>query len=128
MLAKLNEYLGELKVDYERDVMTLTPSGNPTERHMLVALCAKGEELFPEWERRARFWADAMQVKQDMVLALREKPVELQMLIRSKLMKRGGPGYTPPDDRSFPDLEEMARTLWDVLDDREHIRAYIDFF
>jgi threonine dehydrogenase-like Zn-dependent dehydrogenase len=28
----------------------------------------------------------------------------------------------------FQNLEEMAGTLWDILDDRRHIRTYIDFF
>jgi hypothetical protein len=36
-----------------------------------------------------------------------EKPIDLQMLIRSKLMKFGGPGYCPPDRENFPSLEDV---------------------
>lgn len=114
MLDKLNTYLSELTVDYEQDVLPLTPSGNPTERHMLVALYRKGEQMFPDVKRRARFWADAMELKVDEVLELSERPVDLQMRIRSKLMKKGGPGYSPPDDRRFPSLEDMVKVVLDL--------------
>ena len=107
MLGKLNNHLGEVPVDYEQDVLPLTPSGNPTERHMLVALYRKSETLYPDVNRRARFWADVLEMNEAEVRPFDDRPVELQMLIRSKLMKRGGPGYTEPDERSFPELEEM---------------------
>lgn len=108
MLNRLNSYLGELTADYEKDIVPLTPAGNPTERHMLTALYRKSEELFPDAERRARFWAGALEMKVEEVLALGDRPMDLQMLIRSKLMKKGGPGYSPPDEQSFPSLEEMV--------------------
>jgi hypothetical protein len=38
MLEKLNRYLGKVSVEYEEDVLSLAPAGNPTERHILVAL------------------------------------------------------------------------------------------
>jgi hypothetical protein len=114
MLDKLNNYLGELTVDYEEDVIPLTPSGNPTERHMLVALYRKGKQQFPDAEQRARFWADAMELKKEEVLELSERPVDLKMRIRSKLMKKGGPGYSLPDDRGFPSLEDMVKVVLDL--------------
>jgi len=114
MLDKLNNYLGELTVVYEQDVVPLTPSGNPTERHMLTALYRKSEELYPDAERRARFWAGAMELKVEDVLTLSERPMDLQMRIRSKLMKKGGPGYSPPDEKSFPSLEEMVDLVLDL--------------
>jgi hypothetical protein len=114
MLDRLNTYLGELPVDYEEDVIPLTPSGNPTERHMLVALYAKGEQIWPDAKRRARFWADVMDLKVEEVLKLSERPVDLKMRIRAKLMKQGGPGYSPPDERSFPTLEDMVKVVLDL--------------
>ena len=38
MLARLNAHLAPVAVDYERDVLPLTPAGNATERHMLAAI------------------------------------------------------------------------------------------
>ena len=114
MIDKLNTYLRDIMLDYEKDVVPLTPAGNPTERHILVALYRKAEQQFPDAEQRARFWADAMELKTDEVLALSERPVDLQMCIRSKLMKKGGPGYTLPDDRNFPSLEYMTKVVLDL--------------
>jgi len=107
MLGKLNRFLPKLELSYEKEVLPLTPAGNATERHMLVAMEEKSKRLFPRKEERARFWADAMQVRLQEVTQLLERPVDLQMLIRAKLMKHGGPGYCTPDRENFPSLEEM---------------------
>jgi len=114
IIEKLNVYLRDVTVDYEEDVLPLTPAGNPTERHILVALYRKGERVWPDARKRARFWADAMELSTDEVLSLSERPVDLQMRIRSKLMKKGGPGYTLPDDRSFPSLTFMTKVVRDL--------------
>jgi hypothetical protein len=114
MIEKLNHYLGEVSLDYEEDVLPLTPSGNATERHMLAALHEKSLKLFPDRDSLARFWSHALQTKQDNVETLLDRPVELQMLIRSKLMKQGGPGHSIPDDDSFPQLEEMITMVQDL--------------
>ena len=37
MAARVNAYLDPVVIDYERDVLPLTPAGNATERHMLLA-------------------------------------------------------------------------------------------
>ena len=114
IIEKLNAYLRDVTLDYEEDVLPLTPAGNPTERHILVALYRKGEQVWPDAQKRVRFWADAMELSTDEVLALSERPVDLQMRIRSKLMKKGGPGYTLPDDRSFPSLKFMTKVILDL--------------
>ncbi len=114
MLDKLNHYFGEVFVNYEEDVLPLTPSGNPTERHMLVALYEKSRKMYPQRDSLTRFWSDALRMKRDTIQKLLDRPVELQMLIRSKLMKQGGPGYSLPDAKSFPQLEEMISMICDL--------------
>ncbi len=37
MVARVNAHLAPVVIDYERDVLPLTPAGNATERHMLLA-------------------------------------------------------------------------------------------
>ena len=37
MIKRVNAYLDPVQVDYERDVLPLTPAANATERHMLTA-------------------------------------------------------------------------------------------
>jgi hypothetical protein len=114
IIDKLNGYLRDITVDYENDVLPLTPAGNPTERHILVALYRKGEQHFPDEKKRAAFWAEAMELQREEVLELSQRPVDLQMQIRSRLIKKGGPGYTLPDDRSFPSLKHMTRVVLEL--------------
>ena len=40
LLARVNAHLGPAAIDYEADVLPLTPGGNATERHMLTAYVA----------------------------------------------------------------------------------------
>jgi hypothetical protein len=48
MLARVNAHLAPLAIDYERDVLPLTPAGNATERHMLAAyIRAASNDLTP---------------------------------------------------------------------------------
>ncbi|MCX7670092.1 MAG: PHP domain-containing protein, partial [Anaerolineae bacterium] len=44
MLARLNAHLAPVAVDYDRDVLPLTPAGNATERHMLQAIIRAVDE------------------------------------------------------------------------------------
>jgi len=111
MLEKLNDYLRDVVINYEEEVLPLTPSGNATERHMLVAIDEKSKKVFPEREKRVRFWSNALGASEQKIRGLIDTPVELQMLIRSKLMKHGGPGYSLPDKENFPALEEMIAMI-----------------
>jgi hypothetical protein len=114
MLGKINKYLGTLTVNYEKEVLPLTPSGNATERHMLLALDMKSRELFKGTKARSRFWAEATGTDVREVLDLMDRPADLQMLLRAKLMKKGSPGYCIPEERSFPRLEEMISVTRDL--------------
>jgi hypothetical protein len=114
MLEKVNSYLGNFSVDYDDEVLPFTPSGNATERHMLLALEMKSRKLFEDPEKRARFWADATGAGIEEVMKLMGRPADLQMLIRAKLMKKGSPGYCVPEERSFPRLEEMISMTRDL--------------
>jgi hypothetical protein len=112
LVQKLNNYLGDLNISYEDEILTLVPpGGNATERHILLVLESKSRDLFPEKELRARFWAEAMGIKEEEVLYLLDSPADLQMLIRAKLMKQGSPCYTPAKGESFPTLGESVRMM-----------------
>ena len=91
-----------LELDYEADVLPLTPHGNATERHLCEAFERKAAQVFPQAEQRAAFWQEK----------LGDAPAagaRLQNLIRARTMKKGGAGYVQPGQGSFPLMADMNR-------------------
>ncbi|MCC8109395.1 MAG: hypothetical protein LIQ30_10235 [Planctomycetes bacterium] len=111
MLKKVNPVTKPVELDYEKDVLPLTPSGNPTERHLCAAYDAKARALYPDGEARAAYWAETLGLATDKAAAMQDDPAALQTAIRSKLMKKGGPGYTQPDSGSFPAVRDVFQTV-----------------
>jgi hypothetical protein len=107
MMARVNAHLAPVAVDYDGDVLPLSPKGNPTERHLCTALDLKAQQLFRDGAKRSAYWADKLGVTVDAVEKALLDPAALQGLIRSKLMKRGGVGYVQPDGAEFPSLERV---------------------
>jgi hypothetical protein len=102
VVARVNAYLAPVAIDYERDVLPLTPAGNPTERHIVVAYIRAAERLVPN---PVAFWADRLGSTPEETAAIVADSREFQNLIRAKLMKRGGVGYVQPESGMFPSLE-----------------------
>jgi hypothetical protein len=102
MAARVNAFMRPVELDYEKDVVPLTPKGNATERHLCEAFERKAAQVFPGAAQRAAFWKEK----------LGDAPpagVKLQNLIRSKTMKKGGVGYVQPGKHSFPLMADMNR-------------------
>ncbi len=108
MVERLNAYLDPVRVDYDQDVLPLTPSGNATERHMLVAYAQAAEKQATDPDT---FWADKLNMDKDAVALLRKDTPAFYNKVRAKLMKRGGAGYVQPDEGSFPHLEDVHRLI-----------------
>ena len=104
MISKLNAYLAPVAVDYERDVLPLTPAGNATERHMLSAYVRAAENKVKDLDD---FWAARLKLPLEQVTALRKDAPGFQNMVRAKLMKRGGVGYAQPGHDTFPSIEEF---------------------
>lgn len=102
ILQKVNDYLDPVTIDYERDVLPLTPAGHPTERHLVTAYIRAAESSMPD---PAGFWAAKLGVPPGEMAAIMADSPRLQTLIRSKLMKRGGVGYVQPESGMFPTLD-----------------------
>jgi len=108
LLARLGPHLAPLALDYEGDVRSLTPAGNATERHMLEALDQKARALFPAAPALAAYWAAKLGLAPETVTALLADSAALRNTIRSKLMKRGGPGYVQPGADTFPPIRDVS--------------------
>jgi hypothetical protein len=107
LMGRVNKYLRPVELDYERDVLTLTPSGNPTERHICLAYARKAKEIFDKEDAIVRFWSEKLEVE----VKSTELPESRELLntIRAKTMKRGGVGYVLPDKGSFPPIVQTNR-------------------
>lgn len=108
MLARINAYLNPVLIDYERDVLPLTPQGNATERHMLQAYVQAAERTVTDL---VAFWADKLKLTPAQVAAQIGDGPKFQNIIRIKLMKKGGVGYVQPGPDTFPSVEEFHRLI-----------------
>lgn len=111
MLGRLNAHLAPLEINYEADVLPLTPVGNATERHMLAAMINAAERRLPDQGARVKFWAGKVGLQDDQVAAVISDYAKFSNLLRSRLMKRGGVGYVQPSPQSFPTIEEYHRLI-----------------
>lgn len=109
LMARVNAYLRPVELDYESDLLTLTPAGNATERHMCLAYARKAAEIFKTDNELAQFWTEKLGVDATQ-LGLPEGR-GLQNTIRAKTMKRGGVGYVQPDEGSFPVMAETNQFI-----------------
>ena len=106
LLDRVNAFLNPLALDYDQDVLPLTPRGNATERHLCLAYARKAAEQFPGRIRPAGLLVRKLGVAAE---DLKDVPDGRGMtdLIRAKTMKKGGVGYVQPDSGSFPKMAEM---------------------
>ncbi len=109
IVQRVNPVLSPVELDFDQDVISLTPAGNATERHVCAAYEQKAVKVFPDSVKRAEFWASKLAVTLEEASKLIRDSVKLQGVIRTKMMKSGGPGYVKPDPSSFPSLSEMNR-------------------
>jgi hypothetical protein len=102
LLSRVNRHMQPVELDYEKDVVSITPQGNATERHLCEAFERQAARVFPDPAVRAAFW------RRKLGDAPSPGP-KLQNLIRARTMKKGGVGYVQPGEGSFPLMADMNR-------------------
>jgi hypothetical protein len=108
MLARINAYLDPVRLDYDRDVLPLTPNRNATERHIVTAYI---QAVAAQISKPGAFWADKLALPLAQIEAEITNPPDFQNLVRAKLMKRGGVGYVQPGPTSFPSLASFHELI-----------------
>jgi hypothetical protein len=108
MAGRVNAHLAPVEIDYDRDVLPLTPAGNATERHMLQAYVASAQASADD---PAGFWGAKLGAPREQIQATMADPAKFQNLVRGKLMKKGGVGYVVPTPESFPTVEEFHKLI-----------------
>jgi hypothetical protein len=107
LIIRVNRYLEPVTIDYAADVLPLTPAGNATERHIVVAYLLAAARRFPEERALACFWANRLQLSQEQASAAMLDTASFQNLVRAKLMKKGGVGYVQPGHDTFPPIDKL---------------------
>lgn len=108
IVQRVNAYLHPVTIDYDADVVPLTPAGTATERHIVLAYVRAAERAVAD---PSRFWAAKLDLALDQVETLRQDAAKFQNTVRSKLMKRGGVAYVQPTHDAFPPVEEFHRLI-----------------
>ena len=108
VLESVNAFLDPLQLDYEKDILPLTPSGNATERHMVAAIVQKSYDLFDD---PVQFWSEKLGQSWEEVKAGLDDPETFKNIVRKKLMKRGGVGYVKPTAETFPRVDEFHQMV-----------------
>ena len=114
MVDILNEYLDDIRVEYDTDVIPLTPNGNVTERHILKAFYNKSKDVFKTPASFLRYWTSKLLVQEEDISNSLDNPHVLCEIIRSKLMKKGGVAYIEPDVDSFPHIETAIKMITEL--------------
>jgi hypothetical protein len=104
LVVRVNAYLAPVGVDYETDVLPLTPAGNATERHIVVAYIQAAERMTGD---PAGFWSERLGMERAAVEKAMADSPSFQNTLRNKLMKKGGPGYGQPGHDTFPPVEKL---------------------
>jgi hypothetical protein len=108
IIERVNAHLDPVTVDYERDILPLTPGGNPTERHIVQAYVQAAARGVADG---VAFWAKKLNAPEDQIRKLINDGPQFQNLVRSRLMKQGGVGYVRPEAGAFPAVEDFHRLI-----------------
>jgi hypothetical protein len=104
IVDRLNSHLDPVAIDYQGDVLPLSPGGTPTERHIVVAYVQAAQASVDD---PVAFWADRLGATREQMAPVVIDSPKFQNLIRARLMKRGGVGYIQPTPDMFPSVEEF---------------------
>ncbi|MCF7958812.1 MAG: hypothetical protein K9M57_10225 [Phycisphaerae bacterium] len=105
LMNRVNDFLAPVVLDYEQDVLPLTPAGNAIERHLCLVYARKAKAMFSDNADLATYWSDKLGETID--IGDLPESATLLNLVRAKTMKRGGVGYVQPGEGSFPYMDRI---------------------
>lgn len=109
LIERINPHISDIAIDYDQDVLPLTPAGVATERHIVRAYTDKAQEVFEHATDIAKFWSQVLQLDfAETVELLADRPT-LEDHVRNRLAKRGGLGYQQPSESTFPSVDDFLK-------------------
>lgn len=113
LVARINAHLPEIALDYDADVLPLSPGACPTERHIVRAYRGKANAAFKTPVALFEFWAKLMKAQPTDVETWSRKIPVMEDKIRAVLAKSGGIGYERPTAKTFPPVNEFVAWVRD---------------
>lgn len=113
LVARINAHLPEIALDYDAEVLGLSPGACPTERHIVCAYREKAVATFKTSAARFGFWAKLMKVRPNEVETWSQKTPVMEDKIRAVLAKSGGIGYERPTEKTFPPVDAFVAWVRD---------------
>jgi hypothetical protein len=113
LIDRISAKVPALTLDYEGEVMPLTPSGNATERHIVSAYVDRAAAQCESPDALAAFWSDLLEQDPADVTSLLGNRPGLEEAVRSRLAKRGGLGYSAPSQDTFPSVDTFLKWVAD---------------
>ncbi len=107
LISRINPHVPEIAIDYENDVLPLSPSDTATERHIISAYLRKTEMVFPDRHSLINFLSRTLGKSQEETENLLKSRTSMEEVLRAKFAKRGGFGYLQPTATSFPKVEDF---------------------
>jgi len=107
LISRINAKLQDIALNYEKDVLPLTPAGVATERHIITAYVNKIFDVYGQEAKGAEYLSELLGVDTDTAAELIANRPTLEEKVRSKLAKAGGIGYAQPSKDTFPAVEDF---------------------
>ena len=107
LISRINPNVSAIAIDYKKDVLPLTPSGNATERHIIKAYVNKADSVFTQQNELLEFWVSTLGKSNDEVTEILSNRPKMEDVVRAKFAKKGGFGYQQPTSDSFPKVEDF---------------------
>ena len=109
LVGRINAAVPAIALNYEEEVLPLSPAGTPTERHIVRAYRLKAEAAFSAGPANQRFWADLSKKSPEVIARHAAAEASMEEFIRALLVKAGGIGYEKPGPRTFPPVDDFIR-------------------
>lgn len=106
LVKRINSCLPEIAISYEKDVLSTTPGGTPTERHIISVYSKRAKKHF-EIKGDSKYWQPILKLEIEELERLFHDTAKLEDKMRSALAKKGGVAYEQPDENTFPATEEV---------------------
>jgi len=111
IVDNVNNYLEDVVLDYEKDVLAFTPTGHATERHIIEVYDIMARKLISDRDKLTRFWAEKLRRTEAEIERIMDDKETFHGVMRRGLMKYGAPAYVAPQPESFPTLEETVEMI-----------------